>query len=85
MDDLGTNRTLLRLSMPLPNTTRVGAARAPEWIWVSRKRSALVETRLIIAYSLIGVMAALVVFGGILWSKKREKSRQRGSGRGRDY
>jgi hypothetical protein len=41
-----------------------------------------VETRLIIAYSLIAVMAALVVFGGIMWSKKRGKSRQRDAGRG---
>ena len=70
--------------MLLPPPKGVGAARAPEWIWVRRNRSALVETRLIIAYSLIAVMAGLVIFAGFIWSKKRDKLRQRNSGKG-DY
>jgi hypothetical protein len=40
------------------------------------------ETRLIIAYSLIAIMAALVIFAGFRWSKKRDKSRQRDAGKG---
>lgn len=40
------------------------------------------ETRLIIAYSLIAVMVALVIFGGVMLSKKRAKTRQRDAGNG---
>jgi hypothetical protein len=61
---------------------RVWAARAPEWIWVSRNWSRNVETRLIIAYSLIAVMAALVVLGSIMFSKKRKETHCRNSGQG---
>jgi hypothetical protein len=39
---------------------------------------------LIIAYSLIAAMAALVIFGGIMLSKRQGKSRRRDSGKG-DY
>jgi hypothetical protein len=39
------------------------------------------ETRLIIAYSLIAVMVALVLFGAIMLSKKRDKARQRSAGK----
>ncbi len=42
------------------------------------------ETRLIIAYSLIAIMVALVIFGGFMLSKKQEKSRRRNSGKS-DY
>jgi hypothetical protein len=42
------------------------------------------ETRLIIAYSLIAIMVALAFVGGVIWSKKRDKSRQRYSGRRSD-
>lgn len=68
--------------MQLPAPMRVWAARAPSQYWVSRNRSRNVETRLIIAYSLIAVMAALVIFGGVLLSKKRSKARQRDAGNG---
>jgi hypothetical protein len=61
-----------------------GQHRAPESIWVSRYRSRIVEARLIIAYSLIAVMAALVIFGGILLSKRQGKARRRDAGKG-DY
>ncbi len=40
------------------------------------------ETRLIIAYSLIAVMAAFIVIGVMLLSKQRGKNRERDSGRG---
>jgi Flp pilus assembly protein TadG len=43
---------------------------------------AAMETRLIIAYSLIAVMAALIVIGVMLLSKQRGKNRERDSGRG---
>jgi len=39
------------------------------------------ETRLIIAYSLIAVMALLVVYGGVILSKKRKAVQRRNSGR----
>lgn len=42
------------------------------------------EARLVIAYSLIAVMAALVIFGGILLSKRQGKARRRDAGKG-DY
>ena len=67
--------------MLLPLPKGVGAARAPEWIWVSRNRSRKMETRLIIAYSLIAVMVLLVVYGGVMLSKKRKASQRRNSGR----
>jgi hypothetical protein len=40
------------------------------------------ETRLIIAYSLIAVMGALAAFGLVMWSKRRGKNRERDAGRG---
>jgi hypothetical protein len=40
------------------------------------------ETRLIVAYSLIAIMATLVIFGGIMLFKKREKARLRNAGKG---
>ena len=40
------------------------------------------ETRLIIAYSLIAVMAALILFGAVMFSKKRGNTRRRDEGRG---
>ncbi len=46
------------------------------------KREPVVETRLIIAYSLIAMMAAIAIFGGIMLSRKREKARDRDAGRG---
>jgi type II secretory pathway pseudopilin PulG len=39
------------------------------------------ETRLIVAYSLIAILAALAIFGGVMLTKKRAKSRQRDEGR----
>jgi hypothetical protein len=43
-----------------------------------------VETRLIVAYSLIAVMAVLVILGGVLMSKRQGKARRRDAGKG-DY
>jgi hypothetical protein len=37
---------------------------------------------LIIAYSLIAIMAALVLFGGFMLSKRRDKARKRDAGKG---
>lgn len=42
------------------------------------------ETRLIIAYSLIALMIGLAIFGGMMMLRKREKARRRNSGHG-DY
>lgn len=42
------------------------------------------ETRLIIAYLLITVMIALVIFGGIMLFKKQNKLRRRNTGRSND-
>lgn len=64
-------------------TNGVSARRAPEPFWVSRNRSLPLETRLIIAYSLIAIMVALVIFGGMMLSKRQEKSRRRDSGKGK--
>lgn len=58
------------------------AARAPEIVLVSRNRSCFVETRLIIAYSLIAVMAVLVILGSVLMSKRQNKARRRNAGKG---
>jgi uncharacterized membrane protein YidH (DUF202 family) len=40
------------------------------------------ETRIIIAYSLIAIMAALVAFGGVMWRRNREKMRRKNAGHG---
>jgi hypothetical protein len=40
------------------------------------------ETRIIIAYSLIAIMAALVIFGGVIWRRSREKIRRKNAGKG---
>jgi FtsZ-interacting cell division protein ZipA len=40
------------------------------------------ETRLIIAYSLIAIMVAIAIFGGMWVSKKRKAEAHRTSGRG---
>jgi preprotein translocase subunit SecG len=40
------------------------------------------ETRLIIAYLLIAVMAALVILGAVILQRKRAKSRRRDAGNG---
>jgi hypothetical protein len=61
-----------------------GRRRAPEIIWVSRNRSRNVETRLIVAYSLIAIMAGIVLWGALMLSKKQDKDRRRDSGKG-DY
>ncbi len=58
----------------------VWAARAPEIILVSRTRSRIVETRLIVAYSLIAIMAVLVLVGAFMLSKKQNKARRRDAG-----
>ncbi len=42
------------------------------------------ETRLIIAYSLIAMMASLFVLGGLLISRRQGKIRRRNAGKG-DY
>ena len=68
--------------MLLPPPKGVGAARAPEWIWVSRNRSRNMETRLIIAYALIAIMVGIAIFGATLWQKRRVKSRSRDEGKG---
>lgn len=66
--------------MVLPEPSCVQAAGAPEWIWVSRYRSRLMETRLIIAYTLIALMIAMGILGGVILSKRRDKARRRNSG-----
>lgn len=43
------------------------------------------ETRIIIAYSLIAIMALLVIVGAIMLSKKRDKAKRRDSGRGSGF
>lgn len=43
-----------------------------------------VETRLIVAYALIAIMAAIVLWGAFMLSKKQDKDRRRDSGKG-DY
>ncbi|MGB5078220.1 MAG: hypothetical protein WBO17_12130 [Sphingorhabdus sp.] len=60
---------------------RVWTNGAPKLLWVSRTGVANMETRLILAYSLIALMAALALFGGMTWLRKREKVRQRNEGR----
>lgn len=40
------------------------------------------ETRLIIAYSLIAIMVALVIFGGIKLSQKKGRTDRRNNGHG---
>jgi hypothetical protein len=50
--------------------------------WVSRNRSRNVETRLIIAYSLIAIMAACAIFGGVMLRRKNDKARRRDAGHG---
>lgn len=40
------------------------------------------ETRLIIAYSLIAIMVALAIFGGIKLSQKKSRTDRRNSGQG---
>jgi hypothetical protein len=46
--------------------------------------SPAVETRLIIAYSLIAIMIAFAIFGGVMFLKKQGKSRRRDEGRRSD-
>jgi hypothetical protein len=82
MGDLGTNATLRPLSIRRFRQISVWAARAPEWIWVSRNRRRIMETRLIIAYALIAAMVGMAIFGGTLWQKKRLKARSRDAGKG---
>jgi hypothetical protein len=57
-------------------------ASAPKSIWVSRIRSCGVETRLIIAYSLIAVMAVLAIIGVVAIQRNRARTRLRDSGQG---
>lgn len=59
----------------------VWAARAPEIILVSPNRSCIVETRLIVAYLLIAIMAVLVLLGAFMLWKKQKKARRRATGK----
>jgi hypothetical protein len=43
------------------------------------------ETRLIIAYSLIAIMIGLAVLGAVTITRKRSKARRRNSGRSDDF
>jgi hypothetical protein len=53
-------------------------------LWVSRKKERGMETRLIIAYSLIAMMAAIAILGCVIALRKRDTRRRRDAGRG-DY
>lgn len=40
------------------------------------------ETRIIIAYSLIAIMAVLATFGAVAWRRNREKVKRKNGGHG---
>jgi hypothetical protein len=80
--EFGTNPALRPLWMVPLTSIRECAARAPESIWVSRNRSRNMETRIIIAYSLIAMMVAIAIYGVMRISKWRKAERRRISGRG---
>jgi hypothetical protein len=52
--------------------------------WVSRNKEHVLETRLIIAYSLIALMAVLATIGGVAFRRSQSRKQRRDQGRG-DY
>ena len=71
----------IKLPRPLrPGLTRKNHAwqRAPGPIWLSRNWSRIVETRLIIAYSLIALIVAVAIYAGITLSNRKALARTRG-------
>ena len=77
----GDNAWNIQPTRPLPpGLTRKNHAwqRAPGLIWLSRNWSRIVETRLIIAYSLIALIVAVAIYAGIALSKRKALARTRG-------